>query len=209
MRTLLLLSTAAAVLAASACGDAGSSPTAAPEGLTADEAASIAPQWDDLGGAVVDGLSGAFVTQASSSDGPRLAVTVTTEFSRTRTCPEGGSVTVAGTNVVTHDRETRSATFATTATRTEAACAFRGRRGATLTITGNPNTALTANASVADGVPGKRTMTQKGAFTWSRSTGESGACTVDITSEWDPATKTHTVAGTFCNRTVNVTRTRT
>lgn len=209
MRSLLLLSTAGAVLAMSACASDGSSPTATPEGLTAAEAAAIAPDWDDLGGAVVDGLTSAFSASVSSPDGPRLAVTVTNEFNRTRTCPVSGSVNVAGTSVVTHDRETHSATFALNAVRTEAACTFRAGRGTTLSITGAPNTALTASSSIANGVPGKRTMTQKGAFTWARSSGETGTCTVDITSEWDPATRTHKVNGTFCNRTVNVTRTRT
>ena len=39
-------------------------------------------------------------------------------------------------------------------------------------------------------------------------TGGSGTCDVDLSSSFDPATHTVTVTGTFCGRTVNVTRTR-
>jgi hypothetical protein len=54
---------------------------------------------------------------------------------------------------------------------------------------------------------GLQTTTQRGAFTYSASTGRSGSCTVDITSTFDPEAKTYTRTGTLCGRTVDVTRT--
>jgi hypothetical protein len=39
--------------------------------------------------------------------------------------------------------------------------------------------------------------------------GGSGSCTVDLTATWTPATRTYTLQGTFCDRAVHVTRTRT
>ena len=71
-----------------------------------------------------------------------------TQFTRTRTCPLGGSVTLQGTRVHTGDRATRSASHQFTATRTESACAFPARNGGTMTISGNPSTQITASHAV-------------------------------------------------------------
>jgi hypothetical protein len=108
--------------------------------------------------------------------------------------------------VRTWDRSTSSGSISFDATRTEEACAFN-RHGGTITVTGNPNTQLTASQSVTDGTPGVRTATKKGAFTWTRSSGGSGSCSVDVTHTWDPATKMLHIAGTLCNQTVDITRT--
>lgn len=133
--------------------------------------------------------------------------TVTTTFTRSRTCPRGGQVTVEGTLVHSWDRQARDASHQFNATRTEDDCAFAGRGGGTLTIDGAPNTVVTATRSVVGGVPQGRTLTREGAFTWTRANGESGTCAVDLTATWDPATRTHTLQGTFCNQTIDLTRT--
>lgn len=130
-------------------------------------------------------------------------------FERTRACPAGGSVTVTGTVERTVDRATRSGKVAVNATRVENACAVQQRNGIIVTVTGQPNTAVTARRSFENGVPGVFTQTQKGAFSWTRSNGKSGTCTLDLTSTFDPATRTATVTGDFCGRSVNETRTRT
>jgi hypothetical protein len=130
-------------------------------------------------------------------------------FERTHPCPAGGSVTVSGTVDRAIDRVTHSGTLAVNAKRVENACAFRQRNGVTVTVTGQPHTAITVNQSFDKGMPGVRTQTQKGAFAWTRSNGSSGSCTVDLTSTIDPTTHTATVKGTFCGHTVNETRTRT
>ena len=128
-------------------------------------------------------------------------------FERTHPCPAGGSVTVSGTVERSIDRATQSGTLAVNAKRVENACAVKQRNGVTVTVTGQPHTLMTVTQSFNKGVPGVRTQTQKGAFAWTRSNGRSGVCTVDLTSTFDPATRTATIKGTFCGRSVNDTRT--
>ncbi len=196
---------ALAALAATACDQ---SPAGVdPGGLSAADAAALAPEYDQLGDVMFEG-HGAPSYSASADAAPSFAAqTATTTFTRTRTCPGGGGVTVAGTVVNTWDREARTASHDYGATRTEDDCVLPARRGeGTLTIDGNPNTAITSHWSIASGVPGVRTRTAKGSFTWTRSTGQSGTCTVDLTSTWDPAARTYTLEGTFCNHTVALTR---
>lgn len=207
LRKTLIPGALAAVLAltAAACDQSATLPD---EGLSPAEAQALAA---DIG-AQNASMLGSFGTPSFSispeeGGGALAAVTTTTTFTRTRTCPLGGSVTLAGTVTHTGDRATRSASHTFNATRTENACSFQRHGGATITINGNPNTAITASRSVTDGVPGVGTATKKGSFTWSKSTGQSGTCTVDLTSTWDPATRTYTLKGTFCNQTIDVTRT--
>lgn len=130
-------------------------------------------------------------------------------FERTRACPMGGSVTVSGTVERAIDRASQSGTLAVNAKRVENACAVQQRNGITVTITGKPSTSLTVTQSFNKGVPGVLTQTQKGAFAWTRSNGKSGTCALDLTSTFDPATRTVTVKGAFCGRVVDETRTRT
>ena len=93
----------------------------------------------------------------------------------------------------------------TTATRTDAACAFNSR-GGVLTINGNPNVALTNTINVVAGKPvGPQTQTHKGSVTWTRGT-KSGTCNIDVTSVFYPTAGTFSVTGTLCSRTLNVSR---
>jgi hypothetical protein len=130
-------------------------------------------------------------------------------FERTHACPAGGSVTVSGTVDRTIDRATQTGTLAVSAKRVENACAVKQRNGVTVTVTGQPHTALGVTASFNKGVPGVITQTQKGAFGWTRSNGRSGTCAIDLTSTFDPATRTASIKGSFCGRPVDETRTRT
>jgi hypothetical protein len=190
-----------ALVALAACDDATG---ADPGGISRDDAAALAPAYAELAEGEL-----AAPSYAAAGEGAMLdLITTTTTFSRTRTCPVSGSVKVDGTVVLSADRAARSASSQYTATRIEQACTLNLRSGGTITINGNPSTAVTGSWSVTNGVPGIRTVTQKGSFTWSRSTGQNGTCTVDLTATWDPATHTHRVQGTFCNRTIDVTRTR-
>ena len=195
---------AAAVLAA--CGESATGTSSEDNALSAAEARSLAAQLGAQDAAVLGGFGTPAFSLSADGSAP-AAATSTTEFTRTRTCPAGGSVTVQGTRVHTGDRATRTASHQFTATRTENACAFAARNGGTMTINGNPNTQLTASHAVTDGVPGVGTATKKGSFTWTRSGGASGTCAVDLTQTWDPATRTYTLKGTFCNRTIDLTQT--
>jgi len=193
----------AALIALAACDNAAG---VDPGDITAADAAALAPVYAELADAELAALG----TPSYDVEGSALrdVVTTTLTFSRTRSCPVGGSVKVEGTLVLSADREARTATSQYNATRTEQACAFTLPRGGTIEITGNPNTAVTGSWSVTNGVPGVRTLTQKGSFSWARSSGQTGICTVDLTAPWDPAAHAHRVQGTFCNRTIDVTRTR-
>lgn len=207
MRRNHLLSTAAlAMLTLAACD--GSPTGGADASIDLAEAQNAANAWDAVGAQVVDGFAGPAFNLAPG--GEAAAVTTTTEFSRTRECPAGGTATMQGTRVEQHDRATRTGSMQLTATRTDAACTMNARRGeGTISITSTPSVAVTSSQSWTAGQPGMRTTTHKGSFSWQRSTGRSGTCTVDLTATFTPATHTYTLNGTFCNHTVNVTRTHT
>lgn len=206
-RSLPTLAAAVAALALAACDGA---PTDA-AGLTLADVQALAPAWDAVAQSAVDAAAPSLSADgAGTTDhaGPPPAGTTTLTFTRTRTCPLGGSTTLAGERTITHDPETRSGSMTMAATRTDDACTFSTRRhDARITVTGNPGVAVTVSHAWSGGVPGVRTSTQQGAFTWTRGDA-TGTCTVDLASTWDPATHTHTVQGTFCGRTVDVTRTR-
>ena len=200
-----LLIPLAAVLALAACDKGVTDPGGASSSqLSAADVQALAGETGDQDGAFLDGFAGPSFNKVAA--GPQFATTVTTTFTRTRTCPAGGDVKLEGTVTHTADPATQSGSTAFNATRTENACAFN-HNGGTITITGNPNTKLTSTQSMTNGVRGVRTATKVGSFNWSRSNGKSGTCSVNVTATWDPATHTLHVAGTFCNRTVDVTRT--
>src|SRR5256885_501057 len=102
-RKLLIPSALVAVLALAACSDTGTSPS---NGLSAADTKALASDFGDQDGAFLDGVgSGATFDRAPA--GPELATTtVTTTFTRTRTCPGGGDVKLAGTFVQTRDAAT-------------------------------------------------------------------------------------------------------
>lgn len=182
-----------ALVGAAACDRGATEPGAAE--LSSAEISALAPQFDALAFA----MASVAVTQA-----------IDREFTHTRACPKGGTTTLAGRVTGQGDRETRTRTSEMTATKTDQNCSFEaGRRGVTVTVNGNPNVVLQHNMKIVNGLPtGLQTSSQKGAFTWQRSDGASGSCTVDVRSVFDPDTKTHTVSGTMCDRQINVVRGR-
>jgi hypothetical protein len=208
-RRLLVPGTLVLLAFAAACGDSPAGP-GSDDAFTRSDANQLAPDYEEMSGVMFEGVAAPSFSVAADGGAALAVSTVTTTFTRTRTCPKGGSVTLAGTIVATRDPETKTASHQYNATRTEAACAFQARNGtATVTINGNPNVAIASNQTWSNGTPGVRTTTHKGNFSWSRSTGQTGTCTVDLTATWNPATKTRTLKGTLCNQTVDITRTAT
>jgi hypothetical protein len=207
MRRNFLLSTAAlAAFALAACDGAPTGGADAAMDLA--EAQNAASAWDEVGALVMDGFDGPSINGSLSVE-PAF-VTATTEFSRTRACPVSGTATLAGTRVLAHNPATDTRSMHLTATRTDAACTVNARRrGGTMSITTTPNVAVTAHQTWTAGQPGTRTTTHKGSFSWQRSGGRSGTCTVDLTATFTPATRTYTLNGTFCGHAVSVTRTHT
>ena len=203
-----LVCSAGLVLAIAACSDSTGVSTAISQAdanqLAADMDATSTLATTDMGlgasfSVTVDGSG-----SAASVSGP---IPIDNQFTITKQCPKGGQVVIAGRTTGTGDRTTHSLSLETVATRTDTDCAFDTRRGV-LTINGNPNIAFDGKINIVNGaLSGLQTATHKGGFKWAR-TGASGTCDVDLTSSFDPATHTVTVTGTFCGRTVNVTRTR-
>ncbi len=164
--------------------------------------------------------------------GPRgLGVhgTTSTTTERTAPCPQGGtieSVTVVTTVV---DTVARTGTVSTESTDTPVSCALAvDSRNTTLQLIANPNTTITitgAPSIVSEsessysweeaGASGRRgrftrgasTGSQTGSFTYTTSDGRSGTCAVDLSFEFDPDTRTHTIGGTFCGQAVDISST--
>jgi hypothetical protein len=209
IKQLSLVCGAACVVAITGCSDS----TGLAGGLSQADANQLAADMDAVAslGTAEFGLGATFSVGVSGS-GAQTAVASTpvpinNQFTVTKQCPQGGSVALAGGVVGSGDRSTHSLTLDANATRTDANCAFSTKDGV-LTVNGNPNLSYTGHLSIVNGaLSGVQTQTHKGSFTWSR-TGGSGTCDVDITSSYDPATKTATVMGAFCGHIVNVTRTK-
>jgi hypothetical protein len=202
-RTALLSGAALALLALAACSSDTTGATA--DGLSASEAQELASSMATNTG---DALSDAFGSPGFdrvAGETVNRDVTVTETFTRTRNCPKGGTLTVAGTRTGTVNAATKTGTWNETGTRTDAACAHEVRSGDVVTVTGAPNVAIASSHSRTAGVPGTWTHTEKGAFDWARSDGKTGHCTVDITSTFDPAAHTYHTSGTLCNRTFDKT----
>jgi hypothetical protein len=177
--------------------------------LSVAEVNALAPQFDGTTHVVIDGhmigLNAAFES-AEMGGGVDADRIIDEQFTIVRSCPLGGSVTVEGAARREFVRDTRTVTSHVRATNTADACTYAVRNDATIAITGNPNIVVEANRKRVMGVPsGLQTLTHKGSFTWTRSTGETGTCTVDMTATVDPENRTRTVRGTFCNRTIDRT----
>lgn len=209
VRKSYLVCSAGLVLAIAAC-DQSTGPSTSISQAAANSLAANMDAISTLGPADV-GLGATF---AISAPGSASAASVTAaptpinnSFTVTKQCPKGGQVVIAGTITGTGDPVTRSLSLNASATRTDTNCAFDTDDGV-LTLNGNPNIAYDAKLNIVNGaLSGLQTQTQKGSFKWAR-TGGSGTCDVDLSSSFDPATHTVTVTGTFCGKTVNVTRTR-
>lgn len=208
IRKSSLVCGAGLLLAIAACDQS----TGLSSGISQEDANQLAADMDAVSnlGIADFGLGASFSITTDGSGSASVStvpVTIDNQFTVTKQCPKGGQVVFAGRTTGTGDRTTHNLSLETVATRTDANCAFETRHGV-VTINGNPNIAFDGKLNIVNGaLSGLQTATHKGSFTWAR-TGASGTCDVDLSSAYDPATHTATVTGTFCGRTVNVTRTR-
>ena len=208
IRQSYLVCSAAFLLTMAACDQS----TGLSAGISQSDANQLAADVDavsTLGTADVGlGASFSIVTNGSGSASVVTApIPINNQFTVTKQCPKGGQVVIAGTVTGTGDRTTHSLSLEAAGTRTDTDCAFDTKNGV-LTLNGNPNIAYDGKLNIVNGaLSGLQTQTHKGSFKWAR-TGGSGTCDVDLASSYDPATHTVTVTGTFCGKTVNVTRTR-
>ncbi|HMG69581.1 MAG TPA: hypothetical protein VK544_00600 [Gemmatimonadaceae bacterium] len=204
-----LVCSAALLLAVAACNDS----TGTSASISQADANQLAADIDAVStlGAADFGQAASFSVSVDPSGASASVASapfpINTQFTVTKQCPRGGQVVIAGGITGTGDRTTHDLSLEAVATRTDTDCAFNTRDGV-LTLNGNPNIAYDGKLNIVNGaLSGLQTQTHKGSFMWAR-TGGSGTCDVDLSSSFDPATHTVTVTGTFCGRTVNVTRTR-
>lgn len=201
-----------AVLALTACGDV----TGSDAGLDADEVSQLSESvvLQTFGATSEVATAGASYDDGTAS--LRLAdLTATTQFTHTRSCVLGGQVVNEGTRVREWDRTERSGSMELEMTRTHQECARPLRwqapqtdDGVTVTLTGAPGVEVNARHEWQHGQRhGFQSLSMEGAIDWSTDDGRSGTCTIDIETEFDPATWTRTTVGTFCNHEIDRTTT--
>lgn len=180
--------------------------------LSSEDAVEVA---DFMAASAIDGYD-AIGTMGPSPEagGPMTSsgFTFTKSFTLTRSCPAGGSLTVAGTVNGELDQETRSGTINVEKTIALNECArSRGEHTLTLNTAEDAPISVEGVIEVQSGHHVSGSFTKQGSFTWSKSNGDSGSCELDLAITWsrDGNTFTHTVTGTICSREVNRTTTRT
>ena len=197
MRNLIRLTPAAVLLlVAAACND-----SIGPNSLIDDtETADIVLEADATAGSIIFAqvLLGAF--------GDAGDITVSSadirEFSRSRDCPLGGSITMDGSieRTVTAD----GAEFNASAEGAWNDC-MRGNRRNDHTHSISGTFSVVAFRKVdGDRKPvGPQTTTKSGSFTVTRDDGESRSCDYNVTSTRLPDENKRTVVGTVCGREIN------
>lgn len=191
-RTLSAVAIGALLLAGCESEPAGPS-----QSLSASEVAALAPQASDLGSSLLDLValgSGPFVQLGGRSG---------TDFTRTHPCPRGGEVRVAGSSSITGDRAAGNWTVQQTATKTLTACAFPTREGTVVQQDGS--IAIQGTRTVVQGrLSGPQTTTQRGTIRWTRGA-QSGSCEIDLSTSFDPTSRSASVRGSYCGRAVDRT----
>jgi hypothetical protein len=194
MRTVIRQLTLLTTVALAACSD-DLGPEAA---FDAEVAALVAIDTDALTGDMILAQIGLFGIGASA--GIAVNSADQREFSRTRNCPAGGTVSLHGVAERTVSAA-GVAEFTVSAEGEWSDCA-RSRGARMLTIDGS--FALEAYRRRAHGeFEGIQTTTKSGEFTWIRGNGETGSCVFSVTTSRNPATHQRHVEGSVCGRTIN------
>ena len=184
-------------LALGACQGETTAPTAGILGTS--DAQFLAGAFDASAGGVLDVVFAAGGPAAVPARTVLSSVTTIT-FERTRECQTGGTLTLAGTLTRTWDGEARTYDVEGNGTKTRVGCQFT-RADVVFTIDGV--TDWTHERHYVEGAPtGLWITTYEGDFDWSKSTGDSGSCTLELTRTWDMDAKEGVLEGTFCDREV-------
>ena len=147
---------------------------------------------DDAVGVEMDAMGA--VSAATAVPG---TITDERSFSRSRTCPAGGTFEVEGSMVRTVPPETRTMELVASGGSAATDCAFLRND---LTVTINGSSEWDAFRRRVDGVPdGLQTSHHAGSWSVVRSDGEERSCSYSITVVRDPETHTRTVDGTMCD----------
>ncbi len=143
----------------------------------------------------------AVASQTTGEGGGSGTVTQDITFSRSRSCPLGGEVSVQGSIHRTWNAETRVMEAEASGSRTRTECMFANDE---FTFTVNGSSSWDASRRRVEGVPdGPQTTHYFGSWHVARSDGEERSCDFDITIVRDPSTHTRTIDGVICGTTVH------
>ncbi len=193
-KSAILFSTLIAVGVLSGCNESGS--VVSPADDLSSEIQEAVIETDRLTESMVLAeLSGMGVVTRSPGGGSGV-VTEERTFSRTRSCPAGGELTVEASIVRMADASTGVMEAQIQGSRTATDCAFApGER----TITINGSSVWDKFRRRVDGRPdGLQTSHYSGSWVAVASTGEERSCSFDYSVVRDPAAMTLTVEGTIC-----------
>jgi hypothetical protein len=124
-------------------------------------------------------------------------------FAATANCPVSGKVELqAELDVARYPDEDRLVADLGGSQRHDK-CRVPLRRGGTIEVTGAPNLSWEMHFEAVQGqLVGELTAEYKGGFTWAKSDGRSGQCTVDFSGKVNPEEGKATLEGKFCNISV-------
>ncbi|HEU4561160.1 MAG TPA: hypothetical protein VFS20_25130 [Longimicrobium sp.] len=204
MRSRMLAAVALITTAALAACDAGGATGPRDEGqLTAGQAAWLnramfTTAAGFAGGQVPGGTRG--VRRTSTAGNGTFSVT----FNTTHPCTPSGNVALAGTLGGTVDAVARTGSVQANVGVQHQGCTIKTDDGATFTVNGDPDIDVALNAASGPNGLTAFTLTQTGAFTWSR-TGASGRCDVNVSASLVAGTQNVQLSGTFCGFPVSGT----
>ena len=198
--TCLLVS---GVISLAACGDDGTSPE---DQLTVEEVEFVANLIDSSSS---DALDDFFDSSGGDPAGaPALIhapVVWTRTFERSRPCHDGGTLTVTGTGESAWDEAAVTYDVDGGGRKNRTDCAYT-RNDVVITLNGSAD--WTHDRHYLNYAPtGTWISTFVGSYDWTKSTGESGSCTYDLTRTVDTATNTRTLTGTSCGNVIDRTDT--
>ncbi len=148
---------------------------------------------DDVVSMEMDAMGGGV---AAATDVPGV-ITDERSFSRSRTCPAGGTFEVEGSMTRTIDTEARTMELEGSGGSAATDCAFVRQD---LTVTVNGSSEWDVFRRRVDGAPdGLQTSHHAGSWNVVRSDGEERSCSYSITVIRDPEAGTRTVEGTMCD----------
>lgn len=205
------LGLAALFVFATACSDSDATGPGVSGSLSDNEAADVAESVADAMDGVLDGEIAArpLVAPGLGEGGIAFSlapIETTFEFTRTRSCRNGGQIVATGSGIHVADRETGVLTLDFRGTKVIENCA-RARGDIVITINGDGT--FEGHRMKENGqFSGLQTNDQAGSFGWETSDGRSGTCDYEIHAVWDPSTHTKTITGFVCDRRINRTVTR-
>ncbi len=204
MRKRMLAAAALFATAALAACDAGGATGPGNASLTAAQAASLNRALLATGASYASGSVPAGARGARSMDAVGNG-SFSFTFNTTQPCTPSGNVAVAGTLGGSVNAVARTGTVQANLAVTHQGCAVKTDDGAVFTLNGDPK--IDVGLDAASGAQGLTafTLTETGAFTWSRGDGNSGRCTVDVTAGLVAGTQNVKLSGSFCGFPVDGT----